>query len=101
LNASVFMCSNGVGHNLVPDDPLTVKDESKTDSMDNTIVNPGIYFDFVQNLQTISSFVSVEFSHCHSAVGIGSRSANFVVTDEDGRTFYLITIDFLSAQISS
>ena len=43
--ASIFMCSNAIGPNLVVDDPLTVINESKTDSKSSTILNPGIYLD--------------------------------------------------------
>jgi hypothetical protein len=39
------MCSNAIGPNLVADDPLTVLDESKTDSKGSSILNSGIYFD--------------------------------------------------------
>jgi hypothetical protein len=45
MSATLFICSNAVGPNLIIDDPLTVKDESNMDSAGNPILSSGVYFD--------------------------------------------------------
>lgn len=61
------MCSNAIGPNLVADDPLTVLDESKTDSRGSSILNSGVYFDQV-NLNTpaglSSSYYTSDWTSC-------------------------------------
>lgn len=74
------MCSNSVGANVVADDPLTVKDESKTDSIGNTIINPGVYFDlFILRSGLILSLTSKQWVSCHDVAPISDKAAYFLV----------------------
>ena len=85
------MCSNAVGANVIVDDPLTVKDESKTDSAASQIVNPGVYFDlFVLRTGLSQSLVSKQWVTCHDVAPITDKAAYFLVQGPSRDKLFLI-----------
>jgi len=100
-DAAIFTCSNAVGPNVIIDDPLTVKDESATDSIGNSVLNQGVYFDLlILRTGNVSTYSSKQWVTCHDVSPITDKSAYFLLQGSTRDKLYLLAIDFTKSIVN-
>lgn len=93
-DAAIFVCSHASGSNVIIDDPLTVKNESATDSIGNSVLNPGVYFDLlVLRTGIVLTYSSKQWVSCHDVRPVTDKSAYFLLQGPKRDKLYLVQID--------